>query len=80
MKLRQIRMLLFGVFFLCLAVMLIGLITRLRYLILLGMVLACFLYLPLDRKLWRCPVCGEHLGRGRPEFCPHCGALLPDDC
>ena len=24
----------------------------------------------------RCPPCGEHLGRDRGEFCPHCGKKL----
>ena len=22
---------------------------------------------------WRCPHCGEHLGRDTPKYCPHCG-------
>lgn len=25
---------------------------------------------------YRCPQCHEHLGRGTPKHCPHCGAWL----
>lgn len=25
---------------------------------------------------YRCPSCGGHLGRGLPNYCPHCGEKL----
>lgn len=28
---------------------------------------------------FRCPQCREHLGRGNPKRCPHCGAQLYDE-
>ena len=28
-------------------------------------------------RFYRCPKCGEHLGRGTPKRCPHCGAWSP---
>ena len=27
-------------------------------------------------RYYRCPKCGEHLGRGSPSRCPKCGAWL----
>ena len=27
----------------------------------------------------RCPQCREHLGRGTPKRCPHCGAWLGNE-
>jgi hypothetical protein len=26
--------------------------------------------------VWRCPACETSLGRGDPQFCPHCGVQL----
>ncbi|HEY0603208.1 MAG TPA: zinc ribbon domain-containing protein [Herpetosiphonaceae bacterium] len=45
-----------------------------------GLVL-CFLPLLVPIILasiivWRCPACDALLGRGDPQFCPHCGAQL----
>ena len=28
---------------------------------------------------YRCPSCGAYLGRGLPEYCPHCGAKIDDE-
>lgn len=28
--------------------------------------------------LWRCPYCGEHLGRDVSQYCTHCGHMLDD--
>ena len=33
----------------------------------------------LNRILFRCPHCGEHLGRDRGGFCPHCGKKLREE-
>lgn len=30
-------------------------------------------------RFYRCPKCGEHLGRGTPKRCPHCGAWVADE-
>ena len=30
-------------------------------------------------RFYRCPKCGEHLGRGNPKRCPHCGAWIADE-
>ena len=27
-------------------------------------------------RFYRCPKCGEHLGRGTPKRCPHCGTWV----
>ena len=27
----------------------------------------------------RCPKCGEHLGRGSPKRCPHCGTWVASE-
>lgn len=29
-------------------------------------------------RWWRCPNCGEHLGRGIPKYCPNCGHRLDE--
>lgn len=44
-------------------------------------VIFCFLPLliPLllaNYAVWRCPACDRFLGRGDPQFCPHCGVQL----
>ena len=28
---------------------------------------------------YRCQSCGTYLGRGLPEYCPHCGAKIDDE-
>lgn len=43
--------------------------------------ICCFIPLLLPLTLvssfvWRCPACGDMLGRGDPQFCPSCGAQL----
>ena len=30
-------------------------------------------------RFYRCPKCGEHLGRGNPKRCPKCGAWIADE-
>lgn len=30
-------------------------------------------------RFYRCPKCGEHLGRGTPKRCPKCGAWIADE-
>ena len=30
-------------------------------------------------RFYRCPKCGEHLGRGSPKRCPKCGAWIADE-
>ena len=39
---------------------------------------ACFAggYALVYLALWRCPFCGERLGRSDGETCPHCGKSL----
>ena len=39
---------------------------------------ACFAggYALVYLALWRCPFCGERLGRSDGEICPHCGKSL----
>ena len=30
-------------------------------------------------RFYRCPKCGEHLGRGTPKRCPHCGTWVASE-
>ena len=32
----------------------------------------------VNLALWRCPHCGEHLGRDVSRYCTHCGHKLDD--
>ena len=33
----------------------------------------------IDAVTIRCPKCGEHLGRGSPKRCPHCGTWVTSE-
>ena len=41
-------------------------------------VVLIFLSLPLMFLLWRCPHCGQYLGRNYEagKYCPHCGGKI----
>ena len=79
MGLRRAKTILLCVFLSCLALTLIGFFFKNRLIVLLGVALLFFLYLPLNLKLWRCPHCGSLLGSGKPDFCPRCGGALDYD-
>ena len=40
------------------------------------MVIASIVYLAIQFCCWRCPSCGEFLGRDVPRCCPNCGEKL----
>ena len=53
----------------------IGVIMEVSWLVLAGVILvlaAMVQYL----IFYRCPSCGRYLGRGLPNYCPHCGEKL----
>ena len=74
-KVRHIILILGTLVFLSLII--VGLFQMLAFLWV--SVILCVALLVFNLMFWRCPHCGEHLGRDVPTFCPHCGAKLEDE-
>lgn len=39
-------------------------------------IISSIVYLAIQLRYWRCPSCGEFLGRDVPRCCPNCGEKL----
>ncbi len=75
MKLKQVKYLIYALGGACiLMVALLGL-TNSQVFLWLTLVLAVAA-VAVSLVWWRCPYCGEHLGRDVGEYCSHCGRRL----
>ena len=75
MNLKTVKVLLFTLFSLALASLIIGCgVSKPVYFLFTA--LFAIGYAAVYLLCWRCPFCGERLGRSDGEICPHCGKSL----
>ena len=53
----------------------IGAMENINFLYTIGIVIFVGAFL-FRLACYRCPHCGEHLGRSKGEYCPHCGEKM----
>lgn len=77
MNLKQVKYLIYGLGAACVPMFLLLYATR--SLVFLWLALAFLVAgIAVSLALWRCPYCGEHLGRDVSHYCTHCGKKLDD--
>lgn len=75
MTLKQVRHLIYALFAACM--LMVVLLAFTKSMVFLWLTLAFAVAgVAVNLKLWRCPHCGQHLGRGVPTYCPRCGEYL----
>lgn len=77
MNLKKVLRINYWLLGICLGVMLLGAIVESIPLLLAGVGVS-FVMLFFTIKYWRCPHCGEYLGRDMAKYCRHCGKELED--
>jgi len=77
MNLKKVRYIIYGLGAATFALIMVGALLTNIPVIVLGCLsaIACIVF---NLAKWRCPHCGEHLGRSEGKYCPHCGHLLED--
>lgn len=77
MNLRQVKYLLYALAAVCALMTVLLVVTKSTVFLWLLLAFAAAV-VAVNIRLWRCPHCGGHLGRGVPKYCPNCGEYLGD--
>ena len=77
MKLKQIKYLIYTLAAACVLMVLLLAVTESMVFLWLMLAFAVAM-IGVNLVWWRCPYCGEHLGRGTGKYCTHCGHHLVD--
>ena len=77
MNLKRVKHLIYALGAACVLMILLLGITRSEVFLWLAAALAAAIIV-VNLALWRCPYCGEHLGRDVGKYCSRCGKKLDD--
>ncbi len=77
MDLKKVLYIMYGLNAATVALILVGALLKSILVIGLGW-LSAIASIVFNLAKWRCPHCGEHLGRSGGKYCPHCGHMLED--
>ncbi len=77
MDLKKVRYIILGLAVACFALILVYTLLESILVLILALLLA-IASIVFNLAKWRCPHCGEHLGRSGGKYCPHCGNMLDD--
>ena len=77
MNLRKVKQIMWGIFGAMALSLLIAALTDSVIFVVLGTILL-LVFIGFNFSMWRCPYCGEYLGRDTKNYCPNCCHELED--